>query len=130
MRGIRMRRWAASAAGPAGAAERAVVRHHGSGDQTPTWSGATAHGSVYSFSSPGGRGAAIVSGVLGLLSHAAGLEASATGRTPLPRPALAGATAALCPAGHDLVCRRFAAGAVRDRPGLLRGLAPTAPAPG
>src|SRR5260370_843596 len=71
--------------GPAGAAEKAVLRHHGRGDQTSTRNGETAHDCLDWYVSTGGRSATIVFGMLRLLSHTPSLETSATGRAALPR---------------------------------------------
>src|SRR5947209_15576918 len=83
---------------PSRAAEKAVLRHHGRGDQTSTGSGGTADGSLNATLMPIGDYAAIVLGVLGLLSHTAGLEASAPSCPAPPLVALADAAATLRPA--------------------------------
>src|SRR5262245_6331117 len=115
---------------PFGAAEKAVPRHHGSGDQTSTRNGGTAYGPLSTVCRRRDGHAALVLAILGLLSHTAGLEASAAGHAAAPRQTLAAAAVAVRLAGHDLVRRRLHAGALRDRPRLLRRLTPAAPAPG
>src|SRR6266446_2649754 len=122
--------WCLSCQPQSRAADKAVLRHHGSGDQTSTPNGETAHGSVYAARTCCDQGTAIVYAVPGSLSHAPDLETSTTSRPARPRSALAAATAALGLAVHDLVCGRFPAGALRDGPRLLCGPASTPPTPG
>src|SRR6516225_7133254 len=67
--------------------------------------------------------------MLELLSHTAGLEASATGRPTPPGVALAKPALALCLVVYDLVHRGIFAGTLRDGPRLLPGIASTPPPP-
>ena len=110
-----------------GAAETAVLRHHGSGDQTSTHNGETADGSIHCSPVRCGCGAAVLPGVPGILSHTAGLEASATSGPPASRLALANPTVALRLVVHDLVHGGFLARTLRDRSRLLRRVASTPP---
>src|ERR1700737_3127696 len=108
--------------GIVGAAETAVLRHPGSGDQTATRNGESADGSIYCLLVWRGCRAAIIPGMLGSLSHTAGLEASATSCPPASRLALANPTVALRLIVHDLVHGGFVARTLRDRSRLLHGL--------
>src|SRR5689334_14493176 len=90
----------------------------------------TAHDSVDGSGARRAPNAPVVLAMPGSLSHTAGLEASATGRAPAPRLALADAALARRPVVPDLVCRRPLARTLRDRPRLLRRPPPTPPPPG
>src|SRR5439155_8051132 len=79
---------------------------------------------------PGAGRAPLVLGLPAALPDAAGLEASSRRLGGLRCDPLDGPTTAVRAAPHDLVRRRLARRALRDRPGLLRRIVPEAAPPG